>query len=217
MANSGVKKTVFAVLTVIVVIVGLLLNKVLNPPSLTPEQFRERGVFLYDPPRKLKNFELRDHTGQTFNKDNLKGQWSLVFFGFTHCPDVCPTTMAMLNNAMGEIKDDDIRQSTEVVLVSVDPARDTVEQLGNYVPFFNPDFIGLTGEFITIAKLAANLNAAFQKVPGGGEQYNVDHSAYIFVLNPRGDFQGFMKPPFDPQSFAINYLAIRKKFENTAY
>ena len=217
MANKQVTRTVWVLLGGVALSLGLFFNKVLNPPAMSHEQLRDRGVYVHEPARKVKTFELVNHQGEAFTKDHLQGQWSLVFFGFTHCPDICPTTMAMLDRALATIEHEEIRQSTRVVLVTVDPARDTVDKLSSYMPYFNPEFTGLTGEFISIAKLASNLNAAFQKVPGDNGHYSVDHSAHIFVLNPQGDFQGFIKPPFDAQGFATNYQALRKRFEHVIF
>ena len=88
-----------------------------------------------------------DHHGQVFDNDRLLGKWTLVFFGFTYCPDICPTTMGFLNELMGQLEGTEA-EDTEVVMVTVDPARDTVEQLASYVPYFNPDFTGVTGDFL---------------------------------------------------------------------
>ncbi len=211
--KPGLVKTFSAIFIFMALMLGLMVNKVINPPVLTTEQFKERGIFLFEPPRKIKTFELESHLGEPFTKASLQGKWGLVFFGFTHCPDVCPTTMAMLNNAVAEIEDNDISSTTQVILVTVDPARDTVDQLKSYVPYFNKDFIGVTGDFLKILSFAGNLNAPFRKVVTG-DTYTMDHSAYIFLVNPRGDLQAFLKPPFDPQSFAVNYLALRKKFKD---
>ena len=110
---------------------------------------------------------------------------------------------------MSVIEDKSLVESTQVMLVTVDPARDTVEQLGQYVPYFNQSFVGVTGEFLKVHSFATNLSAPFQKVPGGGKNYLVDHSSYIFVINPRGDYHGFFKPPFSPEGFAYNYESVR--------
>ena len=210
---GGMKKTFIALLAFIALMLGLMVNKVMHPPALSAEQFKARGVFLFDRARKIKPFTLSNHKAEVFTQANLKGQWSLLFVGFTHCPDVCPTTLAMLNKAMKNIDDEKMINTTQVILLSVDPARDTVPVLSQYMPFFNPRFIGLTGDFLEVLGLTSNLNAPFRKVVTA-ENYTLDHSAYIFLINPQGDFQGFIKPPFAAESFALNYLAIRKMYQN---
>jgi protein SCO1/2 len=208
-AAAGIKKTVIIICVFMLAMIGLLVNKQLSKPLLNTEQLRDQGVFLYDKPRIIKPFSLIDHHGQVFDNERLKGKWSLVFFGFTFCADVCPTTMSMLKTMYAGIEDKSMQASTQVLLVSVDPARDTKEQLAQYVPYFNPDFLGVTGEFMSVYGFATNLSAPFQKVPGGGENYVVDHSGYIFLINPRGDYQGFFKPPFDADNFRQHYYSVR--------
>lgn len=211
--NAGVKKTCIGLLAFMALMLGLMVNKVVNPPALTQEQFKARGIFLFEKARKIKSFDLINHKDLAFTQENLQGQWGLLFLGFTHCPDVCPTTLAMLNKAMDNIDDVTVKNDTQVMLLSVDPARDTAEVLSQYMPFFNNNFIGITGDFIELLGLSGNLNAPFRKVVTD-DDYTLDHSAYVFLINPQGDFQGFMKPPFDAQSFALNYLAIRKKYQD---
>jgi protein SCO1/2 len=211
--KSGIYKSVFLALGIAVLSLGMFINKITSVPALNIEQLKERGIFLFEPPRLVKDFELLNHRGEVVTKESLQGKWSLVFFGFTNCPDVCPTTLAMLNKVMGKIKDPEVLQTTQVILVTVDPARDTVESLGKYVPYFNPNFIGLTGDFLQILSVAGNLNAAFVKVPLDNGNYTMDHSANVFLLNDKGDFQGFIKPPFKAADFATNYTAARKFVE----
>lgn len=213
-ARKNIQRTIIGICLFMAAMLGLLVNKQLSQPELNAEQLRERGVFIFEPPRIVRPFELQTQKGEVFNRANFEGKWSLVFFGFTFCPDICPATLALLNQAMANIEDPEVLANTQVVMVSVDPARDTVEQLAQYMPYFNKDFIGLTGEFMTIHALATNLSAAFQKVPGGGENYTVDHSSYIFLVNPKGDYHAFMKPPFSGQTIADHYQAVRALFKH---
>lgn len=206
--------TILIICLFMATMIGLFANKMLSKPVLNQEQLAKRGVYLFDKPRQVKAFELTSHKGEAFTNKDVQGQWTLVFFGFTFCPDVCPTTLAFLNQVMRNMEDDGLRQSTKIVMVSVDPARDTPEKLAQYVPFFNPEFVGVTGEFLKIHSFATNLNAPFRKVPGGGKNYNVDHSAYVFLLNPRGDFQGFFKPPFAAEKFLVDYDAVRTLYKD---
>ena len=153
-------------------------------------------------------FSLIDHTGQRVTEADFKGDPTLVFFGFTYCPDICPTTMAFLDRFVAELEGTEV-EDTQVVMVSVDPARDTVEQLAQYVPFFNEDFIGVTGEFLDIHRFATALNTPFRKVPGQDENYLVDHSANVILINPRGDYHGFFKAPLDQAKMKLTYRSAR--------
>ena len=115
-----------------------------------------------------------------------------MFFGFTFCPDVCPTTMLKMAETKKLLKDSPYLQDTQIIMVTADPARDTVEQLKGYVEHFDPEFIGVTGEFMPLYNFATKLNSAFTKVPGGGENYLVDHTANLILINDRGHYQGFI-------------------------
>ncbi|MEX2327199.1 MAG: SCO family protein, partial [Pseudomonadales bacterium] len=157
------------------------------------EQYQELGYYRFESPRAISEFNLVNHHGNPVGLDNLKGQWSLLFFGFTFCPDICPTTMGVLGRAVNKMT-----HKPQVVMVSVDPERDTPEMLARYVPGFHPDFVGYTGAFDEVVQLATQLNIAFGKVPGPAEgSYLVDHSASIVVVNPEGEYAGFIKAPHD--------------------
>ena len=94
-------------------------------------------------------------------------------------------------------------------MFSVDPARDTVEQLAAYVPYFHPDFTGVTGEFLELFRVATAMNTPFREVPGQDENYLVDHSANVVLINPRGDYHGFFKAPLDLAKMKVTYRSAR--------
>lgn len=210
--SRNIKVTVAAILVFITVIVAGFVHRIQLPRAMTEAEMKINGLYLMETPRNFGEVSLLDHHGQPFTRERLEGVWTLVFFGFTHCPDVCPTTMAFLNNFMGQLEGTEV-EDTQVVMVSVDPARDTVEQLSGYVPYFNPDFIGVTGEFLDIHRFATALNTPFRKVPGQGEDYQVDHSSSVVLINPRGDYHGFFKAPQDQAKMKLTYRAARVLWE----
>jgi protein SCO1/2 len=116
--------------------------------------------------------------------------------------------MAFLDQLMAEL-DGTEAGDTEVIMVSVDPARDTVQQLAGYVPYFNEAFTGVTGEFLEVFRLATNLNAPFRKGPGQDDDYVVDHSANVVLINPRGDYHGFFKAPLDLAKMKVTLRSAR--------
>jgi protein SCO1/2 len=120
--------------------------------------------------------------------------------------------MAFLDGFIKELEGTEVAD-TQVVMVSVDPARDTVAQLERYVPYFNPEFIGVTGEFLAIHRFATALNTPFRKVPGQDENYQVDHSANVVLINPRGDYHAFFKAPLDLAKMKVTYRSIRALWE----
>ena len=211
--KRGVTITVVTIVVFMLVVLGLLVRRISMPTILSDGALRANGAFVYETPRIIKEFDLVDHHGKAFTKENLKGKWTLAFFGFTFCPDVCPTTMAELKNLYEELQGTEVADDTQVILFSVDPARDTPEKLAEYVPYFHPEFIGVTGEFMNIYRLATNVNIAFNKVALGGSEdpnnYTVDHSANIVLINDHGDYQGFFKPPFELAKLKMTYRSIR--------
>lgn len=194
MQRKRILATVLSIVAVMVVFFGLFLNKVLREPPLTREKMQDQGVILFDPPRIIKPFTLLNQHGDAFGLDNFLGKNSLIFFGFTHCPDICPTELAELSRLHQALSAEN-RQSLQIILVSLDPARDTVDVLKPYLEYFNPEFIGLTGDFPDIMRLSNNVNVAFNKVPQG-DSYTIDHTSHIVYVNSRGHYAGFIKTPF---------------------
>lgn len=211
--SRNIKLTVAAVLVFITVIVAGFVYRIQLPRVMTNAEMQANGLYLLQTPRNFGELNLIDHHGEPFTRARLEGKWSLVFFGFTYCPDICPTTMAFLNRFMGALEGTEA-EDTQVVMVTVDPARDTVEQLAGYVPFFNPAFIGVTGEFLDIHRFATALNTPFRKLPGQDENYLVDHSANVVLINPRGDYHGFFKTPLDQAKMKVTYRSARHLWEH---
>ena len=206
--SRNVKITVATILVFITVIVGGFVYRIQQPRVMTGTEMKVNGLYLLETPRNFGEINLIDHHGQAFTRDRLEGRWTMVFFGFTHCPDICPTTMAFLDKFVQELEGTEVAD-TQVVLMTVDPARDTVEQLAAYVPYFNEEFIGVTGEFLDVHRFATALNTPFRKVPGQDENYQVDHSANVVLINPRGDYHGFFKAPLDLAKMKVTYRSAR--------
>ena len=206
--RRGIRLTIALVLTFMLIVVAGFIHRIGQPRLMSDGELQANGLYLMDPPRDFGDFALTDHRGEPFTQDSLKDQWTLVFFGFTYCPDICPTTMAFLDQFVGQLEGTEAKD-TAVVMISVDPARDTVEQLASYVPYFNEDFTGVTGEFLDLFRFATALNTPFRKVPGQGDDYQVDHSANVVLINPRGHYHGFFKAPLDLAKMKVTYRAAR--------
>jgi protein SCO1/2 len=149
-------------------------------------------------PRTVSGFRLVDHLGHPFTEHDLQGRPSLVFFGFTHCPDVCPTTLAKLH----QVRKTSGITGLQVLFVTVDPQRDTPEVVGKYAHAFDPDFIGLTADPKDLEKMLAGFGVAALRVDLPGGDYTMDHSAAVFLVDARGRIVGVFTPPFDVQRFA---------------
>jgi len=206
--SRGIKLTVLALALFIAVVVAGFVHRIQQPRVMTSAEMKINGLYLLDTPRKIDEIQLVDHGGEAFTRARLQGAWTLLFFGYTYCPDVCPTTMSFLNEFMQQLEGTEA-EDTEVVMVTVDPARDTPAQLAGYVPYFNIGFTGVTGEFLDIHRFATGLNTPFRKVAGQGEDYQVDHSANVVLINPRGDYHGFFKAPLDLAKMKVTYRSAR--------
>ncbi len=139
-----------------------------------------------------------------------------MFFGYTHCPDICPTTLSFLNQFIKQLEGTEA-QDTQVIMVTVDPARDTVDKMATYVPYFNPAFIGVTGDFLNIHRFATALNAPFRKVTEPDGNYLMEHGSSVVLINPRGDYHGFFRAPLDLAKMKTTYRSARfmwNKFDN---
>lgn len=146
-------------------------------------------------PRALPDFTLVDHNGGTFTRNSLKGAWHLMFFGFTQCPDVCPATLSLLTETNRAMAVDGESTLPDIVLISVDPERDTVDALKSYVSHFGDRVIGLTGDLDQVGQLTSRLGIYFAKRPTPGGGYSVDHSAAVLVINPEAELQALFSAP----------------------
>ncbi len=169
------------------------------------------GMYLAKPV-DVTNFQLTDNHGKPFTKENLQGQWTMMFFGFTNCGMVCPLTMSALNKMykilQTELPDNKLPQ---VVMVSVDPSRDSVKRMNAYVAAFNPHFIGArTGisETIAIEKQFHIAAAKMQVDSQGKDHYTINHSAEILLFNPRAQLTAFLSYPHKPEQMARDYQLI---------
>ncbi|WP_448565894.1 SCO family protein [Thalassotalea ganghwensis] len=179
------------VLLVIVAVVALAVGFFAYQSSYRLAQ-PEHALF-YQQAREIKPFELTDQHGQAFTNDALKGKWSWVFFGYTSCPDVCPTTLQELNFNYQELKS--ISNDTQVLLVSVDPNRDTHEKLAQYIAYFNEEFKALRADHSVLFPFARNLGLMYAiSDDSHGENYLVDHSASLVLINPDGNIAAIFKP-----------------------
>ena len=209
----------FAAANAVIVIVAalVLLNRPPAPPLI-------QGILLPQA-RELADFSLLDHHNRAFTNDNLAGRWHLVSYGFTTCPDICPTTLSQLAQVNAALEQRGGNEDLRVLFYTVDHRRDTVQQMASYVPFFDEDFVGLThvdqadnphlpfeqglgivAQLVPVADADPSLNA-----------YQVNHGVSLLLINPDGELQAIFEPDrsaagvhsFDPDKVLRDYLAIR--------
>ena len=192
-SSRGNTKILFVVVALISIFIGLYVQTAERRPAELPEF---SNTILLPKPRALSDFEFTSHLQQEFTKADLLGKWSLLFFGFTNCPDICPTTLQTLSQTKQELAASDAWQNLQVVMVSVDPERDTVERLAKYVPWFDEEFIGITAPVEQTKAFAKQMNVPFIKANVQSEQrYEVDHYAGIILVNPLGEYAGVISAP----------------------
>lgn len=217
--KRGVKITVaVCVLWVLVVLLITFQRYSDNNASaqVSPEELREIGAVIYEQPVAISDFELLDHHSRPFTQDTLEDNWTLVFFGFTNCPDICPLTMHELTGFYGDLDGDPLQSDTQVVMISVDPFRDDTAQIANYMQGFHPDFLGVNGDFNTISKLARELFISHGILPlpddeGGSNNFLIDHSGNILLIDPQGQYRGFLEPNIRRSAIGEAYRLIRNQ------
>jgi protein SCO1/2 len=192
------QKTVFILVALIALILGLTVNKVLSGKNQgDPTALIDAGIILLPASRSLPDVTMTNQDGQPVTINELKGKWSLVFFGYTFCPDICPTTLAQLRQIKSELPKEAVDQ-LQVVLVSVDPNRDTPKQLKQYLGYFDPQFVGLTPTSIDeLQKVANAMSIPFIPADTSKPNYTVDHSGNLAVIGPDGTQRGFIRAPLN--------------------
>ncbi len=181
---------------VFAVLIGLLAGNYLNTDNDAAQAIREAGIIVLPTSRELPALQLTRTDGALQDTQKLTGQWSLVFFGYTFCPDICPTTLAELRQ-LKKLLPEDAKNNLQILMVSVDPFRDSTEQLKLYLQYFDPEFVGLTGELTDIQTLSNALSIPF--IPGDTSKprYTVDHSGNLAIISPDGRQHGFLRAPLD--------------------
>jgi protein SCO1 len=194
----------FAILISLGLGVALSIYKFSSPTKLAIAQ-------LLPTPIAVPVIALENHRGDTLAQDFFHGSWSLVFFGFTSCPDICPLELQKMGKLLNLF---DNKNALKVVFVSVDPERDSSEKIAGYVTFFHENIIGVRGKNTNVAQLAQFFGASYDRsvildgkvlsVPAGidmpinaGDSYPVNHSTRIFIVNPKGEFIGSFAPPHE--------------------
>ena len=164
----------------------------------------EAGLWFDEQSRDLPDFELVNQDGKPLKRDDLIGKWHLVFFGYTHCPDICPSSLQTMADMKVSLNDEDVSKALDIIFVSVDPDRDTPEILKNYVQYFNPEFIGATGNDDNLKSLTRNIGISYflDRTSEDQVSYEVAHSSAFILLNPKAQYAGLFGAPHDSQAMA---------------
>jgi protein SCO1/2 len=164
-------------------------------------------------PRPLPDVRFVDKSGGATQLGDFAGDFTLLFFGFTNCPDVCPLTLQLLKQVRADIAGRAPQLAPRVLFVSVDPNRDTPERIAAYLNGFDPEFAGVTAPDAELAPLLAALGVAVEKHEHGGANYNVVHNSAIYVLDRNADWIAVSTSPHDPKVVASDFLRLRQRHD----
>ena len=183
------------------------------PTSAAVEIPVVRGATVLPHPRVLPPFALQQSDGTELTPDELKGHWTVVFLGFTHCPDICPTTLGQLAGAQKQWAALPASSRPRVLLVSADPERDSPAHLGRYAHAFHADTLAATAPVPQLQEFTRSLSLVFAKVPGGSgaaDDYTIDHSAALILLDPQARMAGVIQPPYEVRALAEDLAALTR-------
>jgi len=169
-----------------------------NAPSNATDKKVFKSLKLFPQGKSFSGFQLTSHLGETWDKESFKGTYSVVFFGFSNCPDICPTTLLDMQRIDKKLTTQN-KTSPRFIFVSVDPDRDTPEVLNEYINFFNPEFHALTGDAPNILSITSQLGVAYKVAEHQPNDliYDVDHASALFIINPDGERIGLFTTPHD--------------------
>lgn len=205
---SRFQKTAFFVLVVVLLIVGLSISRLLTSTRQPPELVAA-GVLLLPQSNKVPSVSMIDQDGATVRLDQLQGYWTLMFFGYTNCPDVCPATLGQLRQIRSELPAP-TRERLQVIFVSVDPSRDTPLQLKHYLQYFDTSFRALVGTPESLEQLANGLSIPYIPADTSKPGYTVQHSANLALLGPDGTQRGFIRAPLNSAKLLAQLPALLK-------
>lgn len=205
------RSTVLVLIAALAAALGLWVAQRVFAPAAAPAapaQPAMEAVRLFPQARPLPAFSLQQSDGSALTLDELQGRWTLVFLGFTHCPDVCPTTLAELAQAQQQWQALPETKRPRVLFVSVDPERDSAERTGEYARYFHPDTWAATAQEPDLQAFANSLGMVYMKVPMEGTDYSMDHSTAVVLLDPQGRQAGLIRPPLVPAAIARDLILL---------
>lgn len=196
----------FVGIALLAIMIGFFVQTGMSRPQPLPE-FNKMIVF--PTAKNITPITFTDHHGQDFGLQQLQNKWSILFFGFTNCPDICPTTMQTLKQVKQSLQEKSLWGNYQVVMISVDPETDTPERLANYVPFFDPEFIGISSSVEKTTAFAKQLGILFIKRDNDENgRYDVDHSASLILINPQGQWAGVIGAPHKADAISLDLATL---------
>ena len=206
-----IKKNILIILVFILTVLFLFVNKLTSPRVLSENELLINGLFLFETPKQISDFTFLSENNVEFKKDDLIGKWTLMYFGFTRCPDECPTTMYQMSKLVKILREKEYPlEDKQWVLISIDPERDSPNDIDRYAKGFDQDFVGVVNSRPMLLSLATQLSVN-NIMPSDND---MDHSHLdnhvnnIILLNPNGEFAGIFRPPFDISRLSLTYQSV---------
>jgi len=210
---KNIKISLLLIILFMVSVLSLFINKLTTPRYLSSPELMVNGFYLFPEPKAFSSFTLLTGNNQIISQEDLKGKWTLIYFGFTRCPDECPVAMSLIRNLYSTLEKKDFDLSDkQTMLVTIDPENDTPDIIDKYAKAFNQDFIGARGNRPMLLSLATQLNVMVVEPPKNHESHSINHlenhSNNIMLIDPEGKYFGFFRPPFDEEKFLLTFQSV---------
>ena len=206
-----IKNNILLIVIFMITVVGLFINKLTTPRILSANELLSNGLYLFENPKQISDFSFYSADKIEFTKSDLIGKWTLMYFGFTRCPDECPTTMYQMSKLIKVLREKEFPlEDKQWVLVSIDPERDTPEVVDKYAKGFDEDFVGVVNIRPMLLSLATQLsvNNVMPNSESMDHSHLDNHVNNIILLNPAGEFAGIFRPPFDVSRLSLTYQSV---------
>jgi len=205
-------ETAFKTISLIIVLMifGIAIGIYTTPnfQENSADEYME-GVF-WPNPKQIGQFQTIDHLGENFGVEQLKGKWSILFFGYTYCPDVCPITMSIMSDVQARLEQDGIVDDTQLLFVTVDPLRDTADRLATYINHFDNRILGLGGTKQQVDSLVSQIGVVYlHGIPNKDGYYLVDHTASLFLIDPDARLVSIFSTPHDAETISTRFFEIK--------
>ena len=194
-------------------VLSLFVNKLTTPRYLSAPELLVNGLYVFPEPKLFSEFTLLTSENRSITQDDLMGRWTLVYFGFTRCPNECPVAMSLIKNLYSTLENKNFNLSDkQTLLITIDPENDSPKMVDDYAKAFNTGFIGARGERPMLLSLATQLNVMIVEPPKNDSHHSIDHlenhSNNILLIDPQGKYFGFFRAPFDEEKFLLTYQSV---------
>ena len=197
----------------IIIAISFILGLVISVKKTPTEKPEYTGVIWPNPPR-ISEFTMLNSYEKEITETFLEGTWNLIFFGFTHCPDICPSTLSTLSIAEQTLRGKKIFDKSNIIFISIDTHRDDPNLIRRYLSNFSNSFIGMTGEESELKKLGDSLGAVFYQRKTNDGKIIIDHSSSLFILSPENELLGVLTQPFSSKDVVEKYEKLREFHHN---